>query len=82
MARLNGRQGQDLDPLLARFDRLSTSPLSAIPAELRPLLEMAQKSHGAGQLPTEAVGQLAGYKAHLLAAYLSCSVPGLVSMRL
>jgi hypothetical protein len=67
MARLKGRRGQELDPLLARLDRLSTSPLSAIPAELRPLLEMAQKSCGAGQLPTETAGQLAGYTSHLLA---------------
>jgi hypothetical protein len=67
MARLKERQGQDLDSLLARLDRLSTSPLSAIPAELRPLLEMAQKSYGDGQLPMEAVGQLAGYTSHLLA---------------
>jgi hypothetical protein len=67
MARLKGRQEQDLDPLLARLDRLSTSPLSPIPAELRPLLEMAQKSYGAGQLPTEAVGKLVGYTSHLLA---------------
>jgi hypothetical protein len=66
VGRLTRPQEQDLDPLLGRLAELSNSPLRAIATGLRPLLELAQRSHRSGDLPTNKLQPLVNYVAHLL----------------
>lgn len=61
MARLRPHQGEDLDSLFAALDSLSRSPLSAISAQLRPLVEEAKSSSDSGTCSPSSFRELVKY---------------------